>query len=90
MLEPLEVTVHVDPDTGEQTTTVKAWPRETAIDFYLFGQANRDGSCSIEVEDAVITLRFSNGQATYRLALSETDGASSSIPMYLIASRLSS
>lgn len=89
-MQPIEVTLHVDPYSGERTTTVTAFPSETAIDFYLLGQADRDGSGSITVEDPTIILRFSNGQATYRLALSETDGVSSSIPMYLVSSRLSS
>lgn len=85
MSEPIIVTTHVDPETNEHTTTVEAFPRETAIDFFLIGMADR---AQFSVEDPTITLTFANGQATYRLALSETDGASSSIPCYLISSRL--
>lgn len=84
MPEPLIVRVHTNPETGDRTLTVDAWPRETKIDAAFLAQA--DERCVKRVDD-LVTVTVANGQAVYELG--EPDLYTMAWTARLVSSRLS-
>ena len=84
--EPLTVWETVVVETGEAVREVAGWPRVTAFDIGVLGWLD---PLFATIADTEVTFTVTNGQATYRLAFSECDGTTSSVPAYLVSSRFS-
>jgi hypothetical protein len=82
--EPLIVTVQHDERTGPRTVLVDRWPRVVRFDRDFLGLCDPG---LVSVADGLVTVRVSNGQATY--ALGELDAAGRTYAARLISSRLS-
>jgi hypothetical protein len=82
--EPLIVTVQHDERTGTRRVLVDRWPRVVRFDRDFLGLCDPG---LVSVGDGLVTVRVTNGEATY--ALGDLDADGTTYAARLLSSRLS-